>query len=201
MRTTHIGIFIIVSLFLSGEARSHCDTMNGPVVKDARLALEEGDITPVLKWIRHEDEGEVRALFEKTQIVRGKSAEAMWLADMYFFETVVRIHRAGEGVPYTGLKPEGVSVEAGIEAADRALQTGNVGDVVRKLTDDIASGIRTRFEHVQEAKKQAVHSVESGRSYVAAYVEFIHFVEGIHQAALVRESHNINTQDTHRDTH
>jgi hypothetical protein len=43
--------------------------------------------------------------FTKTLAVRKQSKEAKELADMYFFETLVRIHCAGEGAPYTGLKP------------------------------------------------------------------------------------------------
>ena len=192
-----IGLVIIVSTLVSDKAQSHCDTMNGPVVKDAKLALVKGDVTPVLKWVKLEYEAEVRQLFEKTRAVREKGADIREIADMHFFETVVRLHRAGEGEPFTGLKPEGTVVEPGIEAADQALEKGRIEEVIKKTSDEIAEGIRSRFGRVQEAKKHADQSIESGRQFVAAYVEFIHFIESIHQTATVREVDNTGKQDSH----
>ncbi|MDD5642387.1 MAG: DUF6448 family protein, partial [Syntrophales bacterium] len=84
-------------------AGAHCDTVDGPVVAAARLALAKGEVTPVLKWVPKDDEGEIRAVFQKTLRVRTKGPEAKDLADRYFFETLVRMHRASEGEPYTGL--------------------------------------------------------------------------------------------------
>lgn len=184
-RTTLQGRVVTVLallLFLPALATSHCDTMNGPVVKDARLALEKGDITPVLKWIKKENEVEIISLFEKTRIVRSQSVQARELADMYFFETVVRVHRAGEGAPYTGLKPEGTPVEHGIEQADRAVDERSVDKLVHAVTADVAAGLKRRFDTLMETQQRADRSVAAGRDYVAAYVEFIHYVERIQQA-------------------
>jgi len=83
-------------------AHAHCDTLDGPVVKDARIALESKDVTPVLKWIRLDKEGEIREAFQRTLTVRPLGPEARALADRFFFETLVRVHREGEGAPYTG---------------------------------------------------------------------------------------------------
>src|SRR5512142_849988 len=83
--------------FSSSEACAHCDTMDGPVVNTARMALEKGDVTSVLKWVRKEDEGEIKVQFQKTLAARKQGKEAKELADKYFFETLIRIHRAGEG--------------------------------------------------------------------------------------------------------
>jgi hypothetical protein len=104
MMVPFIGIALFCTV-LNKDVLAHCDTLDGPVVQTARTALEKGDITPLLKWVRVEDEKEIKDAFEKTLAVRRKGAEAKELADMYFFETLVRIHRAGEGAPYTGLKP------------------------------------------------------------------------------------------------
>jgi len=46
----------------SGMAKAHCDPLDGPVVKDAKVALEKGDATPVLKWVKVEHEEEVRTV-------------------------------------------------------------------------------------------------------------------------------------------
>ncbi len=80
---------------LSKNAFAHCDTLDGSVVQTARIALEKGDVTPLLKWVHADDEKEIRVAFQKTLAVRAKGAAAKELADMYFFETLVRIHRAG----------------------------------------------------------------------------------------------------------
>jgi hypothetical protein len=39
---------------------AHCDTLDGPVVEAARVALETGDIDAVLIWVQAEHEPEVR---------------------------------------------------------------------------------------------------------------------------------------------
>jgi hypothetical protein len=160
-------------------ALAHCDTLDGPVVMDAKAALEKGDATPVLKWMAPAQEAEVKSLFEKTIAVRTLSPTAKELADMYFFETLVRLHRATEGAPYTGLKPAG-TVDPAIAAADRALESGKADPMVKEMIGDAASGIQKRFHHAYEAKQKANESVEAGREYVHAYVEYIHYVERLH---------------------
>jgi hypothetical protein len=148
----------------------------------AKAALDKGDVTPVLKWVKKEHEVEIRELFKNTLAVRKLSPEAKKFADMYFFETLVRIHRAGEGAPYTGLKP-GEAVEPIIAEADKALDKGSVDDLVKHVTEAVAKGIRERFMHTEETKKNADKSIEAGREFVEAYVVFTHYVEGIYEAA------------------
>lgn len=173
----------LAALLLPTRALAHCDTMDGPVVTAAKLALKAGDVTPVLKWVRQVDEAQIRAAFERALKVRAFSPEAREMADNYFYETLVRVHRAGEGEPYTGLKPAGTEADPGIRLADQALETGSADDLVKKVTSDVADGIRGRFARVLEASKHADQTVNAGREYVAAYVEFIHYVENIHGAA------------------
>ncbi len=156
-------------------AQAHCDTMDGPVVNTARMALDKGDVKPVLKWVRKKDEEEIKKQFEKTLAARKQGKEAKELADMYFFETLVRIHRAGEGAPYTGLKSE--PVEPIIQAADKALDSGNADHLTTHVSEAVIAGIRERFNRVKEAKKHADESVEKGRAFVEAYVEYTHYVE------------------------
>ncbi len=182
-KNTLITPFGVVSLFalwllMPAYASAHCDTMEGPVVMTAKAALEKGDVTPVLKWVRTEDEKEIRELFQKTLVVRRQGKEAKELADRYFFETLVRIHRAGEGAPYTGLKRE--PAEPIIAATDKALETGSVDNLVKRVTDAVARGINERFKYTLEAKKHADESVEKGRAYVGSYVDLTHYVERLH---------------------
>lgn len=162
-------------------ALAHCDTLDGPVVADARVALAKGDVSPVLKWIQAEDEKEIREAFARALKVRKLDPEAQKLADTYFFETLVRIHRAGEGAPYTGLKPAG-SVEPVIAKADQALEQEDVDGLAKAIAAHTEEGIRERFKNALETKKHAQDSVQAGRKFVEAYVTYVHYVEGIAQA-------------------
>jgi hypothetical protein len=171
-----IGLFCILP---GRTVFAHCDTLDGPVVQTARTALDKGDITPLLKWVTEKDEKEIRDAFEKTLAVRAKGPEAQELADRYLFETLVRIHRAGEGAPYTGLKP-GEAVDPAVALADQALATGSADKLVDALTDAMANGIRERFQRASETQKHADDSVAAGREFVEAYVTFTHYVEGLH---------------------
>ncbi|HEU4402921.1 MAG TPA: DUF6448 family protein [Candidatus Polarisedimenticolia bacterium] len=182
MRLTLVTALALgTGILIVPEVRAHCDSLDGPVVVDARLALQKGDVTPVLKWVRPDDESAIRSSFARTLAVRALGPQAKDLADQSFFETLVRIHRAGEGAPYTGLKPAG-SVEPGIALADAALERGTVDALVEEIGNDAGRGIRERFARVLEAKRHQAESVSAGREYVEAYVTFIHYVEGIHRA-------------------
>jgi len=170
-------------LFVPSLVNAHCDTMNGPVVAAAKKALETGNVNFVLIWVKKNDEAEIKMAFEKTLAVRKLGSEAKKLADKYFFETLVRIHRAGEGVPYTGLKPAETVVDPGIAAADRSLETGSTEQLLKHLNEEVRNGIHQKFEQAMTKKKFNTDNVEAGREYVEAYVQFIHYVERLFQAA------------------
>jgi hypothetical protein len=178
-----LAIVVSLAATLPFRVFAHCDTMDGPVVAAAKLALEKSDVTPVLKWVKPEQETEIRAAFQKALVVRKQSAEAKDLADPYFFETLVRMHRASEGEPYTGLKPAGSAIEPVIAEADKAIASGKSDALLKDVSDTMSAGIRKRHQRVVEARKHADDSVAAGREYVAAYVEFVHYVERLHQVA------------------
>ena len=176
---TTLSVFALLSTVYEGNASAHCDTLDGPVVATARIALDKGDVTPLLKWVRPEEEKKIQAAFQKTLAMRVKGAEVKEFAEMYFFETLVRIHREGEGAPYTGLKP-GEAVDPAVALADKALGNGNVDKLVNVLNHAMANGIRKRFQHARETQKHADDSVAAGREFVESYVIFTHYVEGLH---------------------
>jgi hypothetical protein len=189
-----IALAVFEILFMhSINAKAHCDTLNGPVVETARHALAIGDVTPVLKWVRIDDEQLIRTAFQNTMEVRKLGGQAQKLADMYFFETLVRIHRESEGASYTGLKP-GTEVDPAIVLADKALESGSVDKLVGVLTDATAKGIRERFHRALETSKHADESVAAGREFVEAYVTFTHYVEGLHALIQGGAIHNEHTQ-------
>ncbi len=173
------GLLAMFVFAIPLTAFAHCDTLDGPVVESARNALDKGNVSPLLKWVRTDDEKAIKAAFQKTLAMRSLSPEAKEFADMYFFETLVRIHRAGEGAPYTGLKP-GATIDPAVALADQSLENGSVEKLVKVLTVAMANGIRERFAHAYENQKHADDSVPKGREFVESYVVFTHYVEGLH---------------------
>lgn len=181
-RMTMLGAFMVLaSLAVAAPAAAHCDSLDGPVVQAAREALAAGEVEGVLVWVRPEDEAEIRAAFARTLEVRRPGGEARELADLWFFETLVRVHRAGEGAPYTGLKPAGWEPPAGIAAADRALEAGSIDAVVDATVVELAGALRERYQRVLELRDYDPTDVDAGRRYVHACVQYIHFVEEVHR--------------------
>ena len=168
----------------------HCDTMDGPVVLLAKKALEEKKVNLVLPWVRPEDEEQIRHTFDHAQAVRGLGQQARTLADRHFLETLVRVHRAGEGAPYAGLKPAGLDLGPAVPAADRALQSGSVEALTRLLVDAVTAGVQSRFEAALQKKTFEPNDVPAGRRYVEAYVSYVHYVEKIWEAASATLSHS-----------
>ena len=166
----------------SGTAIAHCDTLDGPVVAAARKALDSGNVNLILVWVQKKDEGEIRNMFQKAVAVRKAGGQAKELADMYFFETLVRIHRAGEGADYTGLKPAG-KIEPPIAAADKSLETGKLQDVAQLISKRTEQGLHRNFEDVMKKKKYNPDDVAAGRAFASAYVEYTHYVERLYNAA------------------
>lgn len=180
IRAVAAATALVVMLF-GLPAQAHCDQMDGPVVTDAREALETGDVAGVLKWIPAQDEQEVRAAFDKALVVREQGREARELADRFFFETLVRVHRASEGAAFTGLKPADTPVSPAIARADAALEQGRVDDLATGIADAVEQSIREQYEVTAKARAHRDESVEAGREFVAAYVPFVHYVKRIHE--------------------
>jgi hypothetical protein len=170
--------------FTPSIALAHCDGLDGPVVKAAQKALAERNPALVLIWVQPTDEPEIRTAFERTLAVRALGPEARELADRFFFETVVRLHRAAEGEPFTGLKPAGRDLGLAIPAADKAIADGNVEPLITLLTETLQEHLRARFHHVIDKKTYKSGDVAAGRAYVEVYVEFMHFVERVFEAAI-----------------
>jgi hypothetical protein len=169
---------------MPARALAHCDGLDGPVVKAAQRALETRNPALVLIWVQPGDEREIQAAFEETLAVRQLSPQAKALADRFFFETLVRVHRAGEGAPFTGLKPAGRDLGPAIPAADKAISSGSAEPVIRLLVSVIQERVREQFQEVVKTKGFSPADVTAGRAYVKAYVEFIHFVERLYDAAM-----------------
>jgi Family of unknown function (DUF6448) len=183
MKIATIAIAAALLLVVPALARAHCDTLDGPVARTARRALDTARPDLALAWVQPSGEAEIRAAYARARAVRGHGPEARALADQWFTETLVRVHRAGEGAPYTGLKPAGTDPGPALRAADAAVETGNAAPLDAVLSGDRRAVARARLAEVLRLRPAAERSVADGRAYVAAYVEFIHLVEGAADAS------------------
>jgi hypothetical protein len=176
-------------MFGARSAQAHCDSLDGPVAKAVQKALETGNINPVLAYAPAAAETEIRAAFEKSRKVRVLGADARALADQAVMETVIRLHRAGEGAAYTGLKPAGIDYGPVIPAAEHAVETGDLAKLKAVLMEKIEHALRERLAHVRELQKaplepKAAAEVPHARERVSGELGFITFAESLHQAAL-----------------
>lgn len=167
-------------LFFTAKAFGHCDGLDGPVVSAAEKALANGDVNLVLVWVQKNDEAEITKTFADTLAVRKLGTQARELADRHFFETLVRVHRAGEGAGFTGLKPAGRDLGPAIPAADKALADGNSDALLKLLTKTVEERVQHHLQEVLSKRNYDSADVAAGRDYVKAYVEYIHFIEALY---------------------
>ena len=163
--------------------RAHCDGLDGPVVLAAQRALATGNVNLALIWVQPKDEATIRAAFRETSAVRRIGPRARRLADRAFFETLVRLHRSGEGAPYDGLKSAGRDLGPAIPAADRAIDRADLTGVEELLSHALREGLKERFDKLLAARGYEPGDVGRGRAYVEAYVEFLDYTERLYEAA------------------
>lgn len=173
---------------LSSTAFAHCDTLQGPVVKAAKQSIEKKNPETALIWVAPGQESEAKTSFQKTMYVRQLNPEAKELADKTFVETMVRLHRIGEGMPFTGLKSEEPRPE--IIMADGAVETDSVQELVDFFKEKIDTGLKVQFKKVKDLKNFASDDVESGREYTKAYFEFTHYVERLQNSISLPLKHH-----------
>lgn len=160
----------------------HCDSLDGPVVTAARLALEAAAVELVLPFVPEHGEAEIRSVFEHALHVRGLSDEARDVADRLFFETLVRVHRAGEGAAFTGLKPAGLSVGPVIPLAEQAVETGSADALTDFLIAVVQDEITRRLWEVTELSEDRTRSVADGRRYAEAMLGFEVYSHHVYEA-------------------
>ncbi|AYW51481.1 LysM domain-containing protein (plasmid) [Tetragenococcus halophilus] len=171
---TSAAIMAIIPL----SASAHCDTMDGPTVVDGKKAMESNNVNYVMKWVAPEDQKEITDKFNLSMKVKDQSPEAKELAEQYFFSEVVRVHRAGEGAPFDGLKPSGTPVDEKVLAADKSIEVGNLSPLEGMTEKEKMPELKERFEKVMSLKDYDVNDLEAGREYIEAYVKFFKFAEG-----------------------
>ena len=127
-------------------ASAHCDTEDGPAVLDGRRALEEDNVNIALKWVHPDGEAEVREAYDKARRVRAVGGEAAEVADRWFLETLVRVHRAGEGAGFDGIKPAGTPIPPPVAAADLAIERRSIDPLRARVADERWEELERRFD-------------------------------------------------------
>lgn len=185
--TLNLVLVSFILIFSSFSATAHCDSYDGPTIKDAQRALETNNVDLVLKWISPEQESEVISLFNKTYALKSSDKEIYDIVEKHFFETVVRLHRETEGAPYTGLKPAGTTKRI-ILLSDKTLEEKDISEFLNKLNTHIGKVIKAKYEKVIALNKVKNETAAKGREYVKAYVDYTHTIEAIHDMIEPTES-------------
>jgi hypothetical protein len=197
MAAAVVGIAALAALALPTPAEAHCDSRNGPVVTAARKALATGNVNIILPYVKPADEAELTAIFKQTLAVRKLGGQARDVAEQYFFETAVRLHRVGEGAPYTGLTDE--PVDPAIKAADQALATGSLKQANTMLSRMISEGLIEQYNSVVAARQHAAKqkTVAAERERVEAELAFEKYVFALAQAAQGHTAHTEGAAPPH----
>ena len=166
---------------------AHCDSYDGPVIQDALKALDQRDVSYVMKWIEKDQEAEITTLFNKTVALKNADTEIYSIVEKHFLETLVRLHRETEGAPFTGLKPAGSTTPI-IQMADKSIENKDVSSLLTNLNKHIQKVVNEKYEKVNALSKVKDNSTTEGRAYVEAYVDYTHTLEAI-EAALEHGDH------------
>ena len=170
------------------EMPPHCDSLDGPVVRAAAHALQTRNVELVLPYVHADGEAEVREAFARVLPLRAGGDQVRELADRWFYETVVRVHRAGEGAPYTGLKPAGLDPGPVLPLAEKAVETGDVEPVHDLLAAELRHQLEQRLRRVGELAAAKDRSVADARAHAEAMLGFEVYAHHIY-TALQQEPH------------
>lgn len=160
----------------------HCDSLDGPVVTAARDALTAAEVDVILPYVPADGEDEIRDAFARVLPLHTADGPGADVARQWFYETVVRVHRAGEHAPYTGLKPAGLDVGPVIPLAEKAIESGDVEDVYRLLAADLHTELAHRLDRVTRLAAGKGDSVAAGRAYVQVMLGFQVYANQVYRA-------------------
>lgn len=182
---------VMFSILAAGAAWAHCDAENGPVAEDARKALKTDDFSKVAIWVGEDQNAELKKLFKDALKVYKMGGEAKELAENYFIESSIRLHRAAEGMPYTGVKPAQPLPED-IKLAEKTLKTGNIKPLVEFLNSEIETESKKWFQKAYDSKEAYKgESVAKGREWVDAYVKYVIYVHNLYKTIKAGPPHGV----------
>jgi hypothetical protein len=176
----------------------HCDALDGPVVKAARRALESGNPDLILAYVPAASAGALTEAFRKTVEARKSGGAAQEVADTYFFETAVRLHRAGEGAAFTGLKPAGLDFGPVIPVAERAIETGSPQELARLLGKTVEDEVLRRYDQLTHLRERAGAGLDEAREYTSAMLGLQVYANTIYKCAQA-DLHESHKRGEHED--
>ncbi|MGE5252228.1 MAG: DUF6448 family protein [Bacteroidota bacterium] len=184
-----IGMVAVSALVTATPASAHCDSMNGPVAQAALKALDSNNVKLVLPYVKPEAESELTAVFKHVMQVRQQGGSAKELADRYFIESAIRLHRVGEGAAYTGVTSE--AVPAPILAADKAMQSGSMDPLYKMFDRAIRKSVQDKYQVVVKAREEAAKlgTVEAYREQAEAELIFEKFIYELYGTATAADPH------------
>jgi hypothetical protein len=186
-----VAVMIAASALLyPAPAQAHCDSTSGPVVEAARQALAKGDVDLVLPYVKADAEAELTAAFDHAREVRKLGPDARELADTFFFETAVRLHRMGEGAAYTGLK-EMTDFGPALESAEAAVAGGELEEVYAVLNEAMRESIDAKYAAIETTRAHAAEeqTVAAARERVEAELIFETYVHDLYTAIVGPDAH------------
>lgn len=196
-KSTSRLLVLVFAFMLTGiSGFAHCDSYDGPVIKDAMKALDNNNVELVLKWIEPQQEREIISLFDKTYNLKNGDRQVYSIVEKHFLETLVRLHRETEGESFTGLKPAG-SMTPLVEMADKSIAEKDVNGVIKTVNNHLDEVLRTRYAEVAKLSLTKDDSVEQGRAYVVAYVQYTHTLEALEHLLHAPISHGSNHASGH----
>lgn len=189
-----IACLMIFSLALlaldSANVWGHCNRENGPVAKDARKALEKEDFQKIAIWVSKGQADELRTKYKECLNVYEKGGKSRKLAESYFVETAIRLHRKSEGMAFTGVKPAS-PLPPDIAKAEKALKTGELNPLIDFLSQELKQKTQKWFRNAMQAKKHKNENLGKGREWVDAYVKYVIYVHGLYQTIQAGPKHGM----------
>lgn len=172
-------IFIVLSITSTQKVLAHCDSYDGPALIDAEKALLTNNVHLIFKWINAEMEDEIVSLFNKTYALKDGDKDVYEIVKKHFFETFIRLHREMEGASFTGLKPAGTTAHITL-MSDKALETGDFNSLLKALNNHLNKQLQEKYDKTKALYRVRDNSVEEGRAYVKAYIDYTHSLEAVH---------------------
>lgn len=186
-----IASLVFAGLVWASAASAHCDSLDGPVAKAAVKSLKTGDFSHVQIWVGQEQEQELRDAYQRAKPAFEKGESARKLARRYFIESAIRLHRTAENQPYTGVKPADTPLPEDVEAAEKALKTGDIDPALDILNQAMRDEVSHWFQNALEARQDKNKSVEAGREWTDAYVKYVIYVHKLYKTIKAGPPHGV----------
>ena len=169
-------------------AQAHCDSADGPVVTAAKEALAKNDVKLALPYVGSQYETDVAAAFDKAVAGGAAGGEAKAVAESYFAETTLRLHRATENAPYNGIQPAGQDYGPALPAAEKAIETGSTEELKKILNEAVSQQVDEQYRNVTAKNVEPDATVNDKRESIEAQFGFEKYALGLYESAMGKKA-------------